>query len=360
MPQFQIDEICPKETVYPMVISFLNGYITQKFKTNDCLLLEDDKSEKKIVATELCDLIYSGEEEEEDLGQTLILARNNKTGKVRLIEAANVDLKPVLKSKSDTTEPTDADRSYLELSRKFGSKKHKQIMEQREKLKINVETVTEQMQNVTDSITEDQLDLSSYNKADSDDFYIPKINREASTVEEVYDIDTILTAEQCEKIYSEVEGTKYMSELNPFLKSIATKEMSKQHTVLLVYAQTLLQLYSTLMRDISKKTFTACPYSATLNEIVLNNFLSNANGKRGRSPQFKDKSLCHALVFILLINNYKFNFNELCQELKLTLRTVNAKVALTGATLVTVGTKKIAQLKLPLSRPALRRQSAKF
>lgn len=358
MPQLHIDEVYPKESVYPMVVSFQNGYITQKFKTSDCVLLEDEKTGKKTVATELCDLIYSGEEEQEELGRTLILARDKTTGKVRLIEVGNVELKPCLQTNLDATEVME--NSYLELSRKFGSKKHKQIMEQREKLKINVDTVTEQMQNVTESVTEDQLDLSSYNKNDSDEFYIPPINREATKVEDVYDIDAILTPEQREKIYTEIQGTNYLTELHPFLKSMATKDLSEKQTVLLVYAQTLLQLYATLMKDINRKNFAACPYSVTLNDIVLKNFLSNANGKRGRSPQFKDKSLCHALVFILLLNNYKFNFNDLCQELKLTQRTVTSKVALTGATLVTVGTKKMAHLKLPLSRPALRRKSTKF
>lgn len=358
MIDFHIDEVCPKESVYPMVVSFQNGYVTDKFKTQDCLLFEDEKTCKKHIVTEISDMLYTGEEETEDLGKTFIVARNKTTGKVRLIEVENIQLKPVVKSNLDTTE--EAKTSYLELSRKFGSKKHKQIMEQREKLKINVQTVTEQMQNVTDSITEDQLDLSSYNNINTDEFYIPAINREATKVEEVYDIDTILTPEQFDKIYSEIEGTEYTSNLIPFLKSIASNSLSQKDTVLLVYANTLLLLYGTLMKDISKKNFTACQYSVTLNEIVLKNFLSNVNGKRGRSPQYKDKSLCHALVFILLINNFKFNFDDLCQQLKLTLRTVTSKVALTGATLVSVGNKKVAQLKLPLGRPAIRRNSSKF
>ncbi|XP_026724502.1 DNA-directed RNA polymerase I subunit RPA49-like [Trichoplusia ni] len=358
MPEIQIDEVCPKEEVYPMIVNFQNGYATEQFKTNDCTLFQDQNTGKKTIVTELCDMLYTGEEEEADLGRTLILARNKTTGKVRLIEVENIELKPVLKSNLDTTELNET--SYLELSRKFGSKKHKQIMEHREKLKVNVQTVTEQMQNVTDTLTEDQLDLSAYNSVNSDEFYIPTINRDAKKVEDVYDVDAILTADEYEKIYSEIEGTDYIKQLNPFLKSIATKTLSQTHTVLLVYADTLLKLYSTLMKDISKKTFTACPYSGTLNNIVMKNFLSNVNGKRGRSLQFKDKSLCYSLVFILLINGYKFNFDELCQQLKLTLRTVSSKVALTGATLVTVGTKKVAQLKLPLSRPALRRRSTKF
>ncbi|CAD0207105.1 unnamed protein product [Chrysodeixis includens] len=358
MPEIEIDEVCPKEDVYPMVVNFQNGYATEQFKSNDCTLCIDENTGKKTLITELCDLLYTGEEEEADLGRTLILARNKNTGKVRLIEVENIELKPSLKSNLDTSELNET--SYLELSRKFGSKKHKQIMEHREKLKVNVQTVTEQMQNVTDTLTEDQLDLSAYNNVNSDEFYIPAINRNAKKVEDVYDIDAILTAEEYEKIYSEIEGTDYTTHLNPFLKSLASKTLSPKHTVLLVYADTLLKLYGMLMKDITKKTFSACQYSGTLNSIVMKNFLSNVNGKRGRSLQYKDKSLCYSLVFILLINNYKFSFDELCQQLKLTLRTVTSKVALTGATLVTVGSKKIAQLKLPLSRPALRRRSTKF
>lgn len=358
MPQFHIDEVCPKGAVYPMVVHFQNGYINDSFKTNDCVVFENEENGKMGIATDVNEMVYAGEEEREELGKTLILARNKITGKVRLIEVGNVELKAVLKSSLDTTDAVDT--SYLELSRKFGSKKHKKIMEQREKLKMNVTTVTEQMQNVTDNVTEDQLDLSTYNKPDSDEFYIPSINREATKVEEVYDLDLILSEEQYEKIFAELENAEYTKDLNPFLKSIAANKLSQRHTVLLIYANALLQLYATLMKDIGKKNYVACQHSVTLNEIVMKNFLSNVNGKRGRSPQYKDKALCHALVFILLVNNYKFNFDEMCQQLKLTPRTVHSKVALTGASLVTVGTKKVAQLKLPLNRPPMRRKSAKF
>lgn len=358
MPRFHIDEVCPKGELYPMIVHFQNGDITDKFKSVECLLLHNENKETKCIATNVNDMLYTGEEEKEELGKTIILSRNKITGKVRLVEVGNVELKPVLKSNLDTTDITDT--SYLELSRKFGSKKHKQIMEQREKLKVNVNTITEQMQNVTDSITEEQLDLSSYSTENSEDFYIPPINRDASQVNEVYDINAILTEEQFEKIFAEIEASDYEKELNPFLKSIATHSLPQKHTVLLIYANTLIHLYGTLMKEITKKNFIACHQSVTLNEIVMKNFLSNINGKLGRSPQYKDKALCHALVFILLINNYKFNFDDLCQQLKLTSRTVTSKVTLTGATLVPSGNKKVAQLKLPLKKPALRRKSTKF
>lgn len=357
MSQLQIDKVIPKGASYPMIANFLNGYPTENFKDSNCAMLLDETRGRKSLATEVSGLLYVGEEEQEELGKTLLLARNKTTGKVRLIEVSNIDLKPYIKT--DLESSTLQETSYLELSRKFGSKKNKQIAEQREKLKVNVETVTEQMQNVSQNISTDQLDLSSYSKPD-DDVYIPPINREATKVQEVYETDKILNEELYEKIYDEIEHSEYMSGMIPFIKQMVTDKMSKKEVVLAVYANTLLSLYSTLMKDIIKKNFTACPFSVTLNEIVMKNFLGITNLRRIRTPQMKDKSLCHALVFLLLINNYKFDVEELCQQLKLTPRTISAKISVTGASLVTVGNKKVAQLKLPLNRPAIRRKSTKF
>ncbi|KAJ0184356.1 hypothetical protein K1T71_000779 [Dendrolimus kikuchii] len=360
MTEIVIDEFYSKGNTYPMIVNFQNGYPTDNLQSDKCLLLEDINNSRKSIATELNHIVYAGEEEEEDLGKNFILARNKNTGKVRLIEISNVDAKPFTKTDLEASQLIEV--SQLELSRKFGSKKNKQYMEQREKLKVNEQTVSDQMQNVTQTITEDQLDLSSYNKVDSDDFYVPKINRDAKKVEDVYELDAILTTEEYEKIYSEIEETDYLEKLHPFLKSIVTSanKLAQQHSVLAVYANTLLTLYMTLMKEITKKSFIACPHSVTLNEIVINNFLTHTNNKYGRSPQYRDKSLCYAIVFIMLINNYKLDIEELCKQLKLTPRTVATKIAVTGATIVTNGSKKVAQLKLPLSKPALRRKSAKF
>lgn len=358
MSELTVEEVYPKNNICPIIINFQNGYPTENLRSEKCLLFEDVNNGKRSIATELNHIVYAGDEVQEDLGKTLILARNKKTGKVRLIEVCNVDAKPVMKTDLEASQLLET--SQLELSRKFGSKKHKKYMEQREKLKVNEQTVTEQMQNVTQTISEDQLDLSSYNKVDSDEFYIPQINRDAKKVEDVYELNAILTQEEYEKIYSEIEESDYLEKLNPFLKTIVTKKLPQRHSVLAVYANTLLTLFMTLMKDITKKSFVACPYSVTLNEIVINNFLTHNNNKYGRPPQYRDKSLCYALVFIMLINNFKLDMEELCKQLKLTPRTVATKITVTGASMVTVGNKKVAQLKLPLSKPALRRKSSKF
>lgn len=277
------------------------------------------------------------------------------------MEVTSAELKPILKIDNDAAQLLET--SNLELSRKFGSKKHKQRMEQREKLKVNVQTVTEQMQNVTETITEDKLDLSLYNKNDSDDFYIPPINRLAETPEDVYDVDKILTEDQFEKIWSELEGKDFDWDFLPFISNImSSRKHSVKHTILAVYANSLLKLYSTTSHEISKKkTYVACPHSATLNDLILSTFTTLTNGRRSRPLKYKDKALCYALVFILLVNKLRFDFEDVCNYVKLTMATASLKVRVTGAHVVNSNNKKVVQLKLPLNtKNPFRRKSAMF
>lgn len=359
MPKIHIDEVYPRGSMY--IVNFQNGYTTDAFRSKKCTLFEDRDTGERVAATELCGLLYTGKEEQEELGKTLILARNKTTGKVRVMEVGTIDMKPQINRK-DASEKL-LDTSHLELSRKFGSKKQKKQMEQKEKLKVNVQTVAEQMHNVTVHVTEDQLDLSSYVKTDSDDFYIPPINRQADKPEDVYDLYKILTKEEYDKIYSEIQESDYTTHLLPWIKEMVgtKKQMSEEHTVLLVYANALFKLFSTMIKDIVKKNFVACPISSTLNEIVLKNFMTNVNGRRNRPLQYKDKTFCYALVFLLLVNNLKCDIDELSKNTKYSAKTMVTKFRVIGATVVASGGKKYAQLKLPLSSVAnARRKSAKF
>jgi hypothetical protein len=361
MPKVHIDEVFPNNSISPMVVNFQNGYVGSKFKPSCCALLTDTKNNVKCIATEVEHLLYTGKEEKEALGKTLILTRNKTTGKVRLMEVSNVELKPLLKMDTEKSN-SELDTSILELSRKFGSKKQKTRMEQKEKLKVNVQTVSEQMHNVTVNVTEGQLDLSSYIKNDSDDFYIPPIDRAADKPENVYDINKILSQEQFKQIFEEIDGKNFMEELPKWMQDIFDKkQLSEEHKVLLLYAASLLKLYSTLMKDISKKGFTVCPQSSTLNDIIFKNFTTCTNGKRNRPLQYKDKAFCHGLVFLLLINNLKFSIDELSKNTKYSVKVLITKFKVIGATIIPSGSSKIAHLKIPLSTPnSGRRKSAKF
>ncbi|KAI8431638.1 hypothetical protein MSG28_016117 [Choristoneura fumiferana] len=353
-----IDSVYSKEESHTVLVNFQNGEPEDDLDV-DCKRLVDENGNKSLV-TEISDVLYAGDEDAEDLGQTFILVRNRKTGKVRLIEVGCAELKPVIKIDLDTSQLHETSR--LELSRKFGSKKQKQQMEQKEKLKVNVQTVTEQMVNVTENISEDKLDLSVYNQTNSDDFYLPPIDRDATKVEEVYDLNKILTEDEYEAIYSELEDKDYADQLHSSIKrATASKKMTPRLTVLSVYADTLLKFTFIRSTEVRKKSFTVCEHSSTLNKIVLNNFTTLSNGKRNRPLQYRDKSICYFIVFMLILNNFKFDMENLSSALKMTPATIGLKVRVVGGSVVTSGDKKMVQLKLPLvSKTAFRRKSAKF
>lgn len=358
MPPVHIDMVCPKSQVYPLIVNFQNGYPTDNFKSRECLMFIDEQNDSKTIATDVEDTLYTGEETVKALSRTLVLARNRKTGKVRLIEVGTIDLKPVIKNDLESAQLLD--NSALELGRKFGSKKYKKHLEQSEKLKQNEQAVVAQMANVSQNLTQDQLDVSYNSQSETDNFYVPPINREATSVMEVYDIDIILTPDQYEEISKEIDGIDLMETLNPVIKGLSRKDLTQKQKVLALFASSLYNLYFVKSTEIMKKGFIACYESQTLQKHILQHFFTYVNGKRCRPIQYRDKTLIHTMVLILLINNFKFNFDEFCKHTKSAIKTMTAKLAMTGAYVVNANSVRTAQLKLPLNKPPSRRKSNKF
>ncbi|VVC96872.1 DNA-directed RNA polymerase I subunit RPA49 [Leptidea sinapis] len=364
MTQRTIDKVYKKsnQKPYPIIVNYQHAYPTDEFQSYPCTLLKNTETDQKTLVTETDGLLYAGEEDDDNLGQTLLLVRDKSSGKVRLIESSYIELRPILKEDLNINDTQVLETSNLELSRKFGSKKQRQQMEQREKLKMNMETVTEQVKKATEKVKSEQLDLTSYNNSlNSDDFYIPDINRNATRVEDVYDFDKILTEEQFSQIASEIESKDYISEMLPFIQNIVSNSNSIKHQVLGLYADSLAKLYIMMVKDINRKGFTICKSSNTLNKHILENFLTVSGRKYGRPPQYKDKIICHAIVLLLLINNFKISLDEVCEMFKLMPSTSALKVRVTGAIIVNTDSKKFVQLKLPLNNKGIyRRKSTHF
>lgn len=79
-----IDTVYSKEESNVVLVNFQNGEPEQDLDVN-CERMVDEKGKKSLV-TEISDVLYAGDEDAEELGQTFILVRNRETGKVRLIE----------------------------------------------------------------------------------------------------------------------------------------------------------------------------------------------------------------------------------------------------------------------------------
>lgn len=361
MTELYIDEIYPKASVNPILFTFQNGYTNESFEDVECKLFSNQISKRKHAASTIGDILYAGDEESDATNNTFLLVRNKVTNKVRVIECTSIELRPQLKDSFKTAELQDA--SFLELSRKFGSKKQRQKVESRHKLKIDVDTVTNQMKSVKETVKVNTSDVSSYTESNLADAYIPPINRDATSVDDIFEIDKILTDEQFEKISGEIESKDLDSELLPIVtNTLSNGSGGIKNKVLALYANSLLGMYNTLTRELTKKSFVICQSSSTLNEIVLHNFMQEIKGRRCRSTQLRDKALCHAIVFLLLMGNYLVPLTELSQAVKISPKTVITKVKAIGAHIKQSGQNKMIELKLPLNTAVgfQRRKSAKF
>ncbi|GBP13533.1 DNA-directed RNA polymerase I subunit rpa49 [Eumeta japonica] len=369
MSKFKIRKVVPKQSAYPLVCSFQNGELTENFESAQCELCFDGKYES--IATVIDGVLYAGNEEV-DTDRTFILARNRRTGKVRVVEAGCAVLKPILDVEdvdfTESNESPDAAVNDIGFNQKFGSKTRKKQIEKQERQKTNTEIVEEQLQSYVQNLTEndnnatvDQLDISSFCKIQTDDQYLPPIKRDAAKVEDVYDPKQMFTEELYEKMYSELRNKDNESELLPYLRTFYKLEMSSTHLVLLMYANSLIKLYLSLSKEIAKKNFIVSNNSVTLNEVVLENFTQTLNGKKMRSNSLKDKALCYFVVILLILNNFKFEITEFASLIKLSILTITTKVKIAGAYVVKSGEKKYIQLKLPLNVVNTRkRKSAKF
>lgn len=203
----------------------------------------------------------------------------------------------------------------------------------------------------------DQLDISTYeNNTESDDFYVPPINRSATSVEHVYDTKRIINEDDFDKILNEIDEKDLSEDMLPSIKGIVDKNPTKMQKIFGLYASCLAKFFTATMKDINRKNFHICNSSVTLNNIINENFTTSINNRRGRPLEYKDKAFCHFVVLLLLMNNFKISTDIVCDATKVSPRTVLTKVKVTGASHIKQAGISVLHLKLPLQVKVFRRK----
>jgi hypothetical protein len=115
-------------------------------------LFNDKNNKKTVLALSNGQTVYKGYKPDlaKELVYTMLAIHNKKTGKVKLIQAERWDVAPVLDKHIDYTIDNATDQ-IIALNKQFGSKKVKRRTEQFEKMKINVETVKDQLEKTVSS-----------------------------------------------------------------------------------------------------------------------------------------------------------------------------------------------------------------
>nr|XP_033332439.1 DNA-directed RNA polymerase I subunit rpa49-like isoform X1 [Megalopta genalis] len=359
------------DKVQPIIVNFQNGELKdEEAKKMECGLFYDSKKNKRTLALSNGQIVYRGYKPDtsQDLMRTMLVLHNKKTGKVRMVHVERWQVTPVLEKPVTENGSATTHEKVAMLNKQFGSKKMKRKTEQFEKLKVNVDFVKEQLEQTVIDVEIDKNDLSVQlaNNEYITNTTLPKCNREAKTVKDVYDIYDIIPQEKLETLYDKaietlnddsslVGGSKFFHRTIKFLHTDPDKT---KKTALLLYIQAVASWLNMPMKDGKKRGIEVCEASQEVNSHILDTYSVQSTTGRLRPASIKDKGVIHCMILALIICNFILDIELLATTFshKIGMKKLLDLARIIGAT-STKEDKKIITLKIPLPPAAVLRRS---
>lgn len=218
------------------------------------------------------------------------------------------------------------------LGEAFGTKKAKSAISSLERNRIDADKLQGMELDIVDSVKASTQELPTkeqMDKTSSDVRPIPPVNLEATKVEDVYSIDSIISRSDFNtiRVVDEIDGLPFTK--STYISEFFNKDNHKSDTKykLVYYLSVLLGLYhNRRVRDKATLVtkFNHQPSESLINGILLT-FAVNKAGKFGKSkdksffidPHNEDKLLCYILAVIFHIDNFLIQIQPLSYELNL-------------------------------------------
>ncbi|XP_015432750.1 PREDICTED: DNA-directed RNA polymerase I subunit RPA49-like [Dufourea novaeangliae] len=357
------DVIVEPDKIQPIIVNFQNGELKdEEAKKMSCNLFYDQQKNKTMLALSNGQIVYRGyrPDTSQDLMRTMLVFHNRKTGKVRLVQAERWQVAPILDKPTEENNKITTDERIAILNKQFGSKRVKRRTEQFEKMKVNVDSIKEQLEQTVSNVEIDRMDLST--QLPDNDYItntaLPECNRDATNVKDVYNVYDIIPQNMLETLYdkateilnkdsSSLEGkTKFFSRT---LKFIKTDPDNVKKTALLHYMQAVATWLNMPIKDAKKRGIEVCPTSQEVNSYIIETYSVQSSHGRMRPNSVKDKGVIHCMILALVICNFTldveifstiFNHRMGLKKLKSLARVIGA---LSGK-----DDKNIVTLKVPL------------
>ncbi|XP_018573899.1 uncharacterized protein LOC108912953 [Anoplophora glabripennis] len=356
--------ITKEEGLRPVLVDFQNSKINSNEGDNVKSSLYKSGDGKTVVGVTNGNMLYTGViDTENDLYNNFLLVHNKNTGKVRLIQVDCCTVSPLLDKKSNLMDVSIATTasSVSELNKQFGSKKTKRSTEQQERLKMNINTVKEQLEKTITDIKVDEVNTNFATSNENDSLYRPKINRDASTIDQVYNVEDIVPKSVLESLGNEAKTISEGGDLDDYsLTSFASTNISEIVTssnetkiykiAVFLYINYLIKFMNTPMKSITKK-FVVCDKSPEVNSHILDNYsFITGTHHRNRPLSMKDKALCSILVLAAVAGNYQVNVETLSKDFKIGIKKV-LEISRVLAFNISGKNRTVVTLKLPLPEP---------
>jgi len=329
--------------------------------------------------------------------KTLLAIRNKKTGKVKLVETNTVLLGPMvapppttndvlireqLKADEEVREKSEVEKKEQRTTMNkhlvglFGQTKGKRAYEQADRMAVESSRLAQKLSQAAAGVTEEAVALpTDLNSAADADHLIPKCNKAANVVEEVYKLTDMITPDEMESLeecavglmeeYTSVEKIDAAVQSKTFSRLFASHvERLRNNKKLLcgaIYMEAILQFLNLRAAAFAKgpkgmAQFTHIP--AAIRHKVFQEFTSVQGTV---SPDTRDKAMCHIIVLALLVNKFQADFSELTSCLRTKADQIKRLARLAGATIATDSLTKTSfiTLKLPLATFDMSALSAK-
>ncbi|KAI4500073.1 hypothetical protein M0802_004943 [Mischocyttarus mexicanus] len=312
--------------VKPIIVQFQNGQLVDEETENtSCGLFHDKQKNKKLLAVSCREMVYKGykPDDKQQLMRTMLVFHNKRTGKVRLVEAERWSVNAVLDKQVVKNSTNTGDERIALLNKQFGSKKAKRKTEQYERMKINVDAVKDDLEKTVSNIEINNEDLETVTANNIiTNIDIPHCNRDATNVQDVYNLNDIIPENKLETLYKAAaeiiecvpEGkSKYFTYIMRLLKS--DPDYIRKVSILL-YMDAVSNWLNIPIKETKKRNLCICPQSKEINSHIINTYSLQANNGRLRPASIKDKAITHCLILGLFISDYVVNIELLATMLK--------------------------------------------
>ncbi|GFG30020.1 hypothetical protein Cfor_00612 [Coptotermes formosanus] len=275
---------------------------------------------------------------------------------VRLVPTTNVILSPVscVEKTSSVSVVTQEDKDRLRM--KFGSKRQQRSLENYMRMRTDADALKDKLKGVVGSVSVEEDHLHPV-VTTSDQGYLPPINRDAATVDDVYNLHDIVSAEELASLKEQAVSTLkdpqkemfsvFFWETLPSMLKLGNSQQVVEGVCALVYADLLIKFLNISAKSLQRQKYVICPYSEDINSKIINTFTLQTPSGRLRPNSLKDKALCHLIVLGLLLTQFKLDLQPLSKALAISVKRLQQFSSQVGAVSSSWASSTVV-LKLPL------------
>ncbi|CAD6993052.1 uncharacterized protein LOC101448645 [Ceratitis capitata] len=332
-----IEKVFPRkhDTPIPTLLKFQNGQLgaVSKDAIQFCRLTRKrgKESAAKVAMVTANDQIYHGAidaGEAASLTDTYICVRNKITNKVRIIpiEQATLNNNVYNTLEHKPLPIMTAEHTKAVLLKQFGGRKAARYASNQENNKVNVEVLKNDLDN---TVRETDFTSEVVEKPDTEhnfDILRPKFNKDATKLEDIYDVNDIVPAELLERLDQEAKvvysttidklpiKSEYLCNCIKRIQDSSPTPAGFLNLKLIIYMDCLLNLLKTRVRSIKSVELSGITEKAE--NDVRTRFSDPHSKPFSRTSHTSEKALCHFIVLALIISeNFTVDLNILAQEL---------------------------------------------